>query len=270
MKIVKSSINILPPNSEVIKILHISDLHLTPKRKRRIKKISSLSSLGPDLVVATGDFLAHNDAVPVVLESLSSLLQFPGLFVFGSNDYFAPTFKNPFRYLIPDNGTRKLGPELPWNNLEKGLSSGGWINLNTQKQIIQIKGNFLEVRGTDDAHLDRDNYSLVKGGKSKDVDISIGVTHAPYERVLRNMAEDEVDIIFAGHTHGGQVRLPWFGGSKALTTNCDLPLWRSRGLTRVDSEPWLNVSAGIGTSPFVPIRVMCPSEVSLIELRSIK
>ena len=269
MKIVESSVNLLPPNSERIKVLHISDLHLTPNNKKRIQQLRSLSSLKPDLVVATGDFLAHKDAVPTVLDSLSSLLQFPGLFVFGSNDYFAPTIKNPFRYLFPDSGMRKLGTQLPWNDLERGLSSAGWINLNTQKQTIQIKGNFLEVRGTDDAHLNRDNYSLVKGGKRKDVDISIGVTHAPYERVLRNMAKDEVDLIFAGHTHGGQIRFPWFGGSKALTTNCDLPLWRSRGLTRINSEPWLNVSAGIGTSPYFNLRLFCDSEVSLLEIKPV-
>jgi predicted MPP superfamily phosphohydrolase len=101
---------------------------------------------------------------------------------------------------------------------------------------------------------------------SKSADISLGVTHAPYERVLAAMASDKLDLIFAGHTHGGQVRLPWLGGSRSLTTNCDLENWRSRGVTRVNNEPWLNVSAGIGMSPFAPIRFACPPEVSLITL----
>lgn len=125
----------------------------------------------------------------------------------------------------------------------------------------------IEARGTDDAHLNRDDYSLV-AGPAKDCDIAIGVTHAPYLRVLEAMSADNLDMIFAGHTHGGQVRLPWPGGSKALTTNCDLPTWRARGVTRVDGEPWLNVSAGMGTSPFARIRVASPPEVSLITLES--
>jgi len=82
------------------------------------------------------------------------------------------------------------------------------------------------------------------------------------------MEQDGLDLIFAGHTHGGQVRLPWFGGSRSLTTNCDLPNWRSRGLTREESQPWLNVSAGMGFSPFAPLRILCPPEVSLIWLTS--
>jgi predicted MPP superfamily phosphohydrolase len=80
------------------------------------------------------------------------------------------------------------------------------------------------------------------------------------------MGQDALDLIFAGHTHGGQVRLPWFGGSRSLTTNCDLPNWRSRGLTRVVDEPWLHVSAGMGYNPYLPIRLFCKSEASIISL----
>jgi predicted MPP superfamily phosphohydrolase len=130
---------------------------------------------------------------------------------------------------------------------------------------LKIKGLTIEARGTDDAHLNLDDYSLVKGKRGK-VDLSIGVTHAPYKRVLDAMAKDALDLIFAGHTHGGQIRLPWFGGSRSLTTNCDLPNWRSRGLTKVNGEPYLNVSAGMGSSPYVRFRILAPAEISLITL----
>jgi predicted MPP superfamily phosphohydrolase len=168
--------------------------------------------------------------------------------------------------LSKDNGERKLGNKLPWQSLQKQLVKRGWQDLNHNKVKLKVNGVVIEARGTDDAHLELDDYRKVEGAVSKSADLAIGVTHAPYERVLAAMAQDKLDLIFAGHTHGGQIRLPWIGGSKSLTTNCDLENWRSRGVTKVNNEPWLNVSAGMGMSPFAPIRFACPSEVSLITL----
>jgi len=258
------SVPILPSGSRAIRVLHFSDLHLTPRRKREIADIKSWATLKPDLVISTGDFLAHPDAIETLLNTLEELLDLPGLYVFGSNDYYAPHFRNPLSYLQKNDGLRKLGPKLQTETLDQELTKRGWVNLNNRRSSISIQGLNIDVRGTDDAHLELDRYSKVAGKSSGD--ISLGVTHAPYKRVLEGMSSDSIDLIFAGHTHGGQVRVPWFSGSRSLTTNCDLPNWRSRGLTKVDGEPWLNVSAGMGFSPFAPIRLFCPSEVSLIHL----
>ena len=258
------SVPILPAGASDIRILHFSDLHLTPRRKKEIADIKSWAALKPDLVVSTGDFLAHPDAPVTALNALNELLDLPGVYVFGSNDYYAPKFKNPFSYLQKDDGSRKLGNKLATEEFDAQLKSRGWINLNNRRAAINIKGINFDLRGTDDAHLELDDYAKASGKPNGD--IAIGVTHAPYARVLDAMSRDGLDLIFAGHTHGGQVRMPWFGGSKSLTTNCDLPNWRSRGLTKEDGKPWLNVSAGMGYSPFAPIRVFCPSEVSLVTL----
>jgi uncharacterized protein len=261
----EAEIPILPAGHAPIRILHFSDLHLTPARKSEIADIKSFAQYRPDLVISTGDFLAHMDAVPVTLNALEPLLDTPGLFVFGSNDYYAPKPKNPLKYLLPDHGERIHGQDLPWPELDIGLQSRGWKNLNHHRTTITINGTSIEARGTDDAHLEFDDYSLVAGPPA-DCDIAIGVTHAPYLRILKGMSDDGLDAIFAGHTHGGQVRMPWFGGSRALTTNCDLPHWRARGLTQFGNEPYLHVSAGMGTSPFARIRVASPPEVSLVTL----
>ena len=261
----QAEIPILPAGHAPIRVLHFSDLHLTPARKTEIADIKSFIDLAPDLVISTGDFLAHMQAVPVALDALDALLDIPGLFVFGSNDYYAPKPKNPLKYLLPGHGKRIHGDDLPWPELDLGLQARGWKNLNHSRATIQIKDTTIESRGTDDAHLEFDNYSLV-AGKPGECDIAIGVTHAPYLRILEDMASDGLDAIFAGHTHGGQVRLPLPGGSRALTTNCDLPTWRARGLTKFGDEPYLHVSAGMGTSPFARIRVASPPEASLVTL----
>jgi predicted MPP superfamily phosphohydrolase len=262
----QESLPLLPSGTGQIRILHFSDLHLTPNRKREIADIKSWAALKPDLVISTGDFLANRDGVEVALNALNELLELPGLYVFGSNDYYGPRFKNPLSYLRSDDGERRVGEKLPIEQFDSELKKRGWINLNNSRSSIKINGITIDVRGTDDAHLELDDYKKVVGKASGD--ISIGVTHAPYKRVLDAMEQDGLDLIFAGHTHGGQVRLPWFGGSRSLTTNCDLPNWRSRGLTRNENGPWLNVSAGMGYSPFAPFRIFCPSEVSLITLTS--
>lgn len=256
-------------SGEPVTFLHLSDLHIAPGQKRKLDDLRELSTYEVDFTIVTGDFLAHRDSVPLVFDALSGLLTRPGAFVFGSNDYYAPKLKNPLSYLFPDKGVRKLGDELPWRELRDGLVSRGWIDLNQSKVLVDIKGHAIELRGTDDAHLNRDDYSLVAGAKDARAELSIGVTHAPYMRVLDAMAADGVDLVFAGHTHGGQVRLPLpsvIGGSRALTTNCDLPTWRSRGLTVEDGKPWLHVSAGIGTSPYAPFRVGTRAEASLLNL----
>ena len=262
----QESLPLLPTGAGQIRIVHFSDLHLTPSRKREIADIKSWAALKPDLVISTGDFLAHREGVEVALNALNELLDFPGLYVFGSNDYYGPRFKNPLSYLRSDDGERRLGEKLPIEKFDSELKRRGWINLNNSRRSIKINGINIDVRGTDDAHLELDDYKKVVGKASGD--ISIGVTHAPYKRVLDAMEQDGLDLIFAGHTHGGQVRLPWFGGSRSLTTNCDLPNWRSRGLTRQENSPWINVSAGMGYSPFAPFRIFCPPEVTLLTLVS--
>lgn len=260
---------VLPVGARSIRILHISDLHLTPRRLREVGWIKSLAGHRPDFVISTGDHLAHPDAVAVALDAMSDLMHIPGAFVLGSNDYYAPTLKNPLWYLKKDDGNRSHGAELPWRELVASLTAAGWQDLDDKKVALTLGGLSIEFRGTDDAHLEMDHYEKVAGPRARESDLFIGVTHAPYRRVLDAMAHDGADLVFAGHTHGGQVRLPWPGGSKALVTNCDLPTWRARGLTRIKDEPWLHVSAGMGTSPYAPFRVACAPEATLLTLTTL-
>ena len=82
-KVRRSILPLLPIGSSDISILHFSDLHLRPSQKRKIADIKSFINLKPDLVISTGDFLAHKDAVGPVINALDELLDLPGFFVFG-------------------------------------------------------------------------------------------------------------------------------------------------------------------------------------------
>jgi predicted MPP superfamily phosphohydrolase len=253
---------VLAPEAEPLRVLQISDLHLTPGQRRKQEWVASLAALDPDLVLLTGDNLAHPDAVPAVLAALRPLLAgTPGAFVFGSNDYYGPVLKNPFTYFNPNRRLRH-GADLPWHDLRDALTDAGWADLNNVRTTLKTGGRLIELVGVDDPHLDRDDYPAVAGPIDHTADAHLGVTHSPAARVLDQMTEDGFPLLVAGHTHGGQVCLPGYG---ALVTNCDLPRRLASGLHRYHTS-WLHVSAGLGTSPYAPVRLACPPEASLLTL----
>ena len=249
------------------RILHLSDLHITPSQTRKINWVKSLGELKPDLTVVTGDFLAHMQAVPAVIEALDVLLDGPGMFVLGSNDYFAPEIKSPFKYFDKNREINPEGTALPTDLLVDELTAAGWIDLNNKQAHVDIHGLQIHARGTDDPHINKDNYDVVAGPFDDSV-FDLGVTHAPYSRVINRFVDDGAQLVLAGHTHGGQVCLPFYG---ALVTNCDLPSNQAKGLstlTHAGKSAPMHVSAGVGTSPFTPVRVACRPEATLITLTS--
>ena len=266
------SVPLLPAGHESLRVLHLSDLHLTPSQGRKREWLSSLAALRPDLVVNTGDNLAHRDALPAVLGALGGLLDVPGVFVLGSNDYFSPIPRNPLRYLVPDDGSRNTTSEqLAWREMKAAYDEAGWIDLTNERAAFAVGRTTFAFAGVDDPHLEYDRLDDVAGPADPTADVRLGVTHAPYLRVLDQFAHDGYDAVLAGHTHGGQVCLP---GGRALTTNCDLEPGRVAGLHRhpADSRPddpgstWLHVSAGLGTSPYAPVRLFCRPEATLLTL----
>ncbi|MBL0888100.1 metallophosphoesterase [Myceligenerans indicum] len=293
----RCTVPVLPPGQPPVRVLHLSDLHLTPSQHTKQDWVRSLAGLAPDVVVNTGDNFGHLRALAPLLDVLGPLMEVPGAFVMGSNDYFAPTFKSPARYLLPDARVQRddLVP-LPTESLAKAFREAGWADLTNRRDTITLRdGRELDLVGMDDPHLDRDVMPEPRaaGPISADADASrsrgatgsdgvrgerdtllrLGVVHAPYLRVLNQLRADGADLILAGHTHGGQLCLPGIG---ALVTNCDLDRGRASGLhgwpgPRPD-EPggedstWLQVSAGAGTSPYWQLRFACRPEATLLTL----
>jgi predicted MPP superfamily phosphohydrolase len=141
----------------------------------------------------------------------------------------------------------------------------------------------IELVGVNDPHIGYDRYAQVAGPASDEVALTMGLVHAPYQRVLDAMVSDGASVVLAGHTHGGQLAVPLYG---ALVTNCDLDTGRAKGVSRwwpgagsagrhggaapssqaPEDAAWLHVSAGLGTSPFAPVRFACRPEATLLTL----
>lgn len=260
-------IPVLPTGSPPLKVLHISDAHMLPAQTTKQRWLRGLADLDPDLVVNTGDNLADPYGLSSVLHAYGDLLDLPGVFVLGSNDYYSPTFKNPARYLIgPSDGHRRRAKDMPWRAMRAAFVERGWLDLDNQSGSLAVRGVSLAFTGVDDPHLGYDDLAAT-ARPDRDADLAIGVAHAPYLRVLDAWCRQGYPLVFAGHTHGGQLCLPGYG---ALVTNCDLPRRYAKGLHRYRTGPdtacWVHVSAGLGTSPYAPIRFACRPEATLATL----
>jgi predicted MPP superfamily phosphohydrolase len=255
---------VLPPGSDPLRVLHLSDLHITANQRNKHDWIRGLAALNPDLVVNTGDTLSAENAIPAVLRSLEPLFEFPGVFVPGNNDYYAPQPKNPIKYFGPPPDSRRLkAPPLPWPDLAAAMSEAGWTDLTHRRTRMKVAQQEIALAGLDDPHLRKARYELIAGPADEDALVRIGVLHSPEPELLGAFAADGYDLVLAGHTHGGQVRLP-FG--PALVTNCGIDRGRARWLHRWDDRMYFHVCAGLGTNPYMPIRFCCRPEATLLTL----
>ncbi len=269
----QETIPVLPSGADPLRVLHISDIHLTPGRHRLMAFVRSLSALDPDLVINTGDSIASPDAIGPLIDSLGPLIDKPGAFVYGSNDLYSPQPRNPARYLwrtsADDHGRET--PDLPTEKLGSELASSGWLDLNNRRGQLTVRGLDIALAGVHDPHAGRDRYDLVAGQADPAADLRLGVLHSPEPTVMDRFTADGYDLLLAGHTHGGQLRIPGYG---ALVTNCGIDRARVNGLSmhpQISPDAggktaWLYVSAGLGTSPWAPVRFACRPEATLLTL----
>lgn len=311
----------VPVDGGGLRVLHISDIHMWRGSAWEVEWLRSLAELEPDLVVATGDNLCEPEGFPLLKRALAPLRGIPGVFVFGSNDYYSGVFSTPLRY-IPQ-ALRKISraagytigtpraprrvrtvPDLPHREMHAFLSGRlGWTDVRNGGVVLDITPRYglpvthtasresvrVAFAGLDDPHINYDAEVSTPAGW-EGADLRVGVVHAPYARALDDLVAAGSDIVFAGHTHGGQICLPV---ARALVNNCDAPLWASGGLVRwqvgtvaeprpnayhgivrplrdhsgsTGREAWLHVSRGLGTSKYAPFRLFCRPETTVLSL----
>lgn len=274
----EETLAILEPGSRPLTILHLSDLHMAPWQHRKQAFVRSLARYEPDLVVETGDTLGHRDGIEGVRRAYAAFRGVPGVFVHGSNDYVGPMFKNPLAYFTGPSKGHRRAEALDTDALDRFFVDDlGWLDLANTARALELRGHRIELFGTADAHRGWDRLDELPGAIERlreqvewdagdGAALRLGVTHSPYRRVLDALTTQGADLLLAGHTHGGQVRIP---GLPALVANCDIPRDQAQGLSAwagARRSAFLNVSAGLGTSIYAPVRFACPPEAVVLTL----
>lgn len=243
-------------------ILHLSDMHMTSSTRALHNWLTHLpEELGrvPDLVVATGDLVNDDSGIEPAVEALRAFeARYGRYYVLGSHDYYQSRFESYVKYFRGDARPGRLIPAAT-AELEKGLKEAGWGALTNATEILDTPEGRIHLAGMDDPYLERHELGHLHRGRSDD--LAVAVVHAP--DIVSEAALAGFDLVLAGHTHGGQVRLPGIG---AVVTNCKLPAGLARGPHRVGNT-WLHVSPGLGMSPYSPIRFGCRPEATQLWIR---
>lgn len=248
---------ILPPTGpEGLDVLHLSDLHFIQGDAGKARFLATLPPA--DITVVTGDLLAEPEAVETVVAAIrGNRGRLASWFVLGSNDYFVPKPLNYFAYFHRER-RRRLAQGGRWRELVAQLGADGWTDLTNSRRQVALDGLDVELLGLDDAHI---RWHDLRTAPRQTDGFAVAVMHSPDS--APEAAALGYDLLVAGHTHGGQVCLPFVG---ALVTNCSMPRRLADGLIRMGPSI-LHTSRGLGTSKYAPFRFWCRPEATMLRLR---
>ena len=239
-----------------LSILHLSDLHFLRGDRAKAKFLSALPR--PDVTVLTGDVLGEPAAVETAVAALRTVRgSLASYFVLGSNDLFAPRPLNYAAYFFRRR-RRRPGVRGRSRDLVGQLEADGWDHLKNRRTALTVDGARVEVLGMDDPHIER--HDLRAALRTDPGGFGLAIVHSPDP--APELTALGYDLILSGHTHGGQVRLPFVG---ALVTNSSVPRKLSMGLSRL-GPTLMHVSPGMGTSKYAPFRFLCRPEATVLEL----
>lgn len=233
------SIAKVPPGPG-LRIIHLSDLHLRSLSNHFATAATTINELRPDLILLTGDYLDQARKLEGALDFVKMLRADGGLFaVQGNWEYWARLEGEPLRRQLA-----KAGVEL----------------LIDERRDLLIRGIPLSILGIDYPSASQGLEKIRQAATSNRLNIVLSHVPAFGHDRLASVA----DLILSGHTHGGQIRLPYIH-----------PLYLPRfsapfiaGLYRVTANHTpLYVNRGMGTS-VLPVRLFCQPEIALLQLRS--
>jgi len=240
-----TSFNVKNKDLKGLKVVFVGDFHVKPnQRKNLIKVVNKINDQHPDLILCTGDFVSgrkEKNTLPIeeISKELSKLKSKYGFYtVLGNHDWW--------------QDGEKIGHEL---------EKHGIIVLGNENKIININGKKLYIAGVEDLST---RYIDLGKALNKTSSPTILLTHSPDVFPFISKQENQeltkkVDLTLAGHTHGGQVRIPFVG---PLIVPSDYGKKYANGLITENGKQMF-VTKGIGTS-ILPVRFNCMPEIVVI------
>lgn len=231
----------------------IADIHAAPRRggAAAVARVVEIANgLRPDFVFLLGDLVHRPSDAAAYLPALAGLRARLGVWAcLGNHEHRVVWYS---RHL----GTSAGPPAAHWRRLYAEAGVGLLVN---ESKVFEQGGSRLWLLGVDDAYSRGDDLPAALHGVG-DEDFRLAITHSP--DLIDHPRAAELDLVLAAHTHGGQVRLPLLG---PLYAPCRRPRERAAGLVRAGGA-LMYVTRGVGEG--VPIRLGCPRELPLIELRA--
>jgi predicted MPP superfamily phosphohydrolase len=229
----------VPPGRE-LRIVHISDLHIRNFHGYYKDVANAIASLSPEVILLTGDYLERNRSIRNVQRFLKMLKAPQGIFaVQGNWEYWA---------------------RVEGENLRRHFAGVGVTLLLNRRHDLTLQGVPVSILGLDYPST-TDNLLLLQR-RADPSRLNLLLSHVP--AFAHESLDDRVDLILCGHTHGGQVRLPF-------VPPFYLPRFSGRfvsGLYQVgESGIPLYVTRGVGTS-LLPVRFLCRPEITLFRLHA--
>jgi uncharacterized protein len=241
----------LPPEFEGLKIVQVSDLHSKSFGENQNKLVDKIKKAGPDLIFITGDMVDSKNydeqAGLTLIDELTGTA--PIYFVTGNHELWSGKF----------------------SSLENKLQERGVKILRGTVDTIERKGSKIDIIGVDDpSAMAREQYIDEGKGLSNELEKALKGTdektfklllsHRP--ELISTYADHNIDLIFSGHAHGGQVRLPFIGGLVAPNQGF-LPKYTSGKYAKDKSI--MVVSRGLGNS-IIPQRIFNRPEIVVVRL----
>ena len=243
----------IPQGFDGFRIAQISDLHNAEFGERNEKLIQLLSQTDPDIIVITGDLIdsRHTD-IEIALDFARQAVKLaPVYYVSGNHEARVPEYED----------------------LKIGLVKAGVVILENQKVEITREGESITLMGIDDPSFQEDYLfgdsesvarQAIENLQNESDGYTVLLSHRP--ELFDLYVETEMDLVFSGHAHGGQFRLPFIGGliapNQGFFPKYDAGLF-SEGSTN------MIVSRGVGNS-IIPIRFNNRPEIVLVTLRNMK